>query len=66
MLVLNRRRRAGQIVDFVDFDVQGKGDVVAYEFKARSCVQMSNVVPGSREEIVRADNLMAVGEQSID
>ena len=27
---------------------------------------MFNVVLGSREEIVHADNLMAVGEQSID
>jgi hypothetical protein len=66
VLVLDRRRGASQVVDFVDFDVQGKGDIVAHKFKARVGVQMSDVVFGSREEIVHADNLMAIGQQSID
>jgi hypothetical protein len=66
VLVLDRRRGTGQVVDFVDFDVQGKGDIVPQQFKARVCAQMFNVVLGSCEEIVHADDLITVGEQSID
>jgi hypothetical protein len=65
VLVLDGRCWAGQVVDFVNFDIQGKSDVVAQKFKARVCMQMFNVVLGSREEIVHADNLMTIGEQSI-
>lgn len=37
---VDRRRKAGQVVDFVNFDVQGNGDIVAQKFKARVCAQM--------------------------
>jgi hypothetical protein len=66
VLVLNGRCGASQVVDFIDFDIQGKGDIVTQKFEAWVCVQMFDVALGPGKEIVRADNFVAVGEQSID
>jgi hypothetical protein len=35
VLIVNRRCRAGEVIDLVDLDKQWKGDVMAHEFEAR-------------------------------
>jgi hypothetical protein len=66
VLVVNRGRGAGEIVDFIDFHVERKGDVVAHEFKSRLAVEMVEILFGSGEEIVHAQHLVAVPEEPID
>ena len=49
---MDRRRRAGEVVDLVDFDVQRKGDVVADELEAGIVVQMLDVALGAGEKVI--------------
>jgi hypothetical protein len=49
VLIMNRRCRTGEVVDFIDLDVQRKGHVVAHEFEARIRMKMFDVALGSGE-----------------
>jgi hypothetical protein len=51
-LVVNRRSRTRQIVNFVDFDIQGKGNVVPQELKARITYQVRDILFGARVKVV--------------
>ena len=44
VLIVDGRGRTGQIVDFIYFDIQGKSDVVAQQFKMGIIEQMLQVV----------------------
>jgi len=65
MLIMNRRCRTGEVINFVDFDVQRKGYVVPNELEARVVVQMIDVSLRSGEQVVYAQNLVAVLEETI-
>src|SRR6185437_3686619 len=49
MLIMDRRRRAGQIVNFVRLDIQRERHVVAYEFKTRVRMKSFDISFGSRK-----------------
>lgn len=66
VLVMNRRGRAGEIVDLIDLDIERKGHVMAHEFEARIAVEMVDVAPRAGEQIVRAQHLMPLAEQPVD
>lgn len=66
MLVVDRRSRAGEIEDLVNFDEERKAHVVAKEFEPRVLMQMLDVPLGARKEIVDAQDIMPLFEQPVD
>ena len=65
MLVVDRRGRAGEIVDLVDLDVERERDIVAHQLEARMGQQMLDVVLAAGEEVVDADDVVAFRNQAI-
>ena len=61
-LIVDRRGRAGQIVDLVDLDIERKGDVVAEQLEAIVTEDAIEIAPRAGEEIVDADDARAVGQ----
>jgi hypothetical protein len=57
-LVMYRRRGAGKVIDLVHFYIQGKGHVMAQEFKIGIIEQMNDIlfVPG--EKVIGTDDLV--------
>ena len=58
-LIMNGRCRAGQIVDLIDFDVQGKGNVVPKQFKIRPAEQAFDILFLPGKIIVHAKDVIA-------
>ena len=65
VLIVDRRGRAGEIVDLVDLDIERKRHVVAHQLEARMADQMLDVALAAGEEIVDANDVVAVGNQAI-
>ena len=59
-----RRRRAGEVVDLVHLEPQRLDDVVAEELEVRLREQMGDVGLLAREEVVDADHVVPLGDQS--
>jgi len=64
-LIVDGRCRTREVMNFVDFDVQGKCDVMAHNLKIRVVEQMPNVSARSCEIIVDANDLGAAKEQPL-
>src|SRR5205807_2038265 len=64
-LVMDRRRRASQVVDLVDLDKQRMGHVVAHRLEMRVAQQMGDVVFAAGEVIVDAQYVVAASEQPL-
>jgi hypothetical protein len=65
MLVLNWRRRASEVVDFIYFDEQGECDIMANKFEPRVRMKMFDISFRTCKKVVRAENLMPFLEQPI-
>jgi hypothetical protein len=52
MLVMDRRRWTGQIVDLVDFEIDRQGHVIANEFEVLVVEQMLDIRVRAGKEIV--------------
>ena len=63
---MNWRRRTGEIVDRVHFDIQRKANVVAHELETGICMQMRDVRFRPGEEIVDAQHFVAGGDEPVD
>ncbi len=63
-LIVDRRGRAGQVIDLVDFDIERKGNVVAHQLEIWVIEEMGDVVLGAGEEVVETDDVVAFGEQT--
>jgi hypothetical protein len=61
---VQRRSRAGQVVNFIDFQINWIGDVVADQFKARMAQQVGNVVFAPGEKVVQAEDVVSLSEQA--
>src|SRR5690606_6949674 len=64
-LVVHRRRRACEVVDLIDLDVDRKRYVVANELEARVIEQMRDVEAGARVEVVEAKDDVPLAEQPV-
>ncbi len=64
VLIMWRRGRAGEIVDLIDLDAEGLGDVVPDELEVRVIHQVGDVLLAPGEEIVRADDFVVLLEQA--
>ena len=62
---MDRRGRAGEVVDLVDLDKQRMGDVVAHRLEMRVGQQVRDVVLAAGEIIVDAEHVVALGEQPL-
>ena len=65
VLVVHRRRGAGQVVDLVDLGEERLADVVPQQLEARMVEQVLDVVPPAGEEVVQADDVVALGQQPV-
>jgi hypothetical protein len=63
---MNRRCGTGEVVDFIDLDVQRKGHVVAHEFEARIRMKMFDVALGPGEKVIDAKDFMSIRQQPVD
>lgn len=63
MLIVNRRSRAGKVVNLINLDVQRKGDVMAHHLKIGIAHQMSNIAFSPCEKVVNTQDIMSFGEQ---
>ena len=66
MLVMNGRGRTGEIVDFIDLDIERKAHIMAHELEARMIVEMIDIALCAGEQIVGTQDLLAIGEQTIN
>jgi hypothetical protein len=58
-LVVKRRGGAGKVIDFIDFDVERKADVMAKKLEMGIGQQMGDVVAAPRVAIIDAKHFMA-------
>ena len=64
VLVVDRRCRAGEVVNLLDFGHIGVDDVVADDFEVGVFQQMADVALVSREVVVDADDVVALFKQA--
>jgi hypothetical protein len=57
-LVMNGARWTSEVVYLVNFNVQGKRDIVAFKLKVGICEQMGDVALAAGEEIIDAQHVM--------
>ena len=62
MLVVDGRRRTGQIVDFIDFDEQWERHIVPHELEAWVAMEVVEVAFRAGKQIVGAKHLVPVGQ----
>ena len=65
MLVMDRRRRTGEIVDLINLDIEREAHIVAHELEARMGVQVIDIALGAGEQIVDAQHFVALIEQPV-
>src|SRR4029079_4514865 len=61
--VADRTRRASQMKDYVDRDIQRFGHIVAQKRKARIVTQRLDVTLASGQQVIRTDDFMSVAQQ---
>ena len=66
MLIMDRRGRTGEVEDLVDLNEQRESHIVAEELEPRLRMEMGEIVLGSGEQIVDAQDFMPVGQQAVD
>ena len=64
-LVVDRRGRAGEVVDLVDLDVEREGDVVAHQLEVRPVHQVGDVGAAPGEVVVDAEHLVPLPDQPV-
>lgn len=64
-LVVNRRRRAGEVVDSVNLYVKWEGNVMTDQFEMWVAKQVGNIVLGAAVEVVDADDVASVRNQPL-
>src|SRR6266550_8662168 len=65
VLIMNRRRRAGQVIDLIDFEQDGFNHIVTHKFKTRIGHQVGDVLSTYREEIIETDKIVLLGQQAL-
>ena len=62
---MNGRSRTGEIVDFVDLDVERKCDVVPHQFEMLVIEKMLDIFPAAGEKIIDTKNISARREKPL-
>src|SRR5262249_18599080 len=64
-LVVNWRRRAGKIINLVDFDIEGKADIVSDKLESGIQHQAGDIRSRRCKEVVHAEDLILAAQQSL-
>ena len=64
-LVVDGRCGTSEVVNFVDLDVEGEGNVMAQQLEVGMSDEMRDVVLGPRKEIVDADDVVTTGQETL-
>lgn len=64
VLVVNRRRGTGQIIDLINFEQDRFNHVVTLEFKPRIAQEVRDIFAPSGEEVVETDHFVLFGQQA--
>lgn len=64
MLIMDRRGRAGQIVDLIDLNIEREGDVVAHQLEVGIIKQVQDVILIAGKIVIDAQNIVPVLEQT--
>jgi len=64
-LVMNRQRRACEIINLVDFDIEGKADIVSNKLESGIEHETGHIRPRRCEEVIRAEDLVPAAQQSL-
>jgi hypothetical protein len=62
---MNRRRRACEIINLVDFDIEGKADIVSNKLESGIQHETGHIRPRRREEVIHAEDLVPAAQQSL-
>jgi hypothetical protein len=65
MLVVHGRCGTGEVEDAVDLYIKREGDVMAHQLEIRAAEEMRDVGPGTGEEVVDAQNVVASRHEAI-
>ena len=63
VLIMNRRRGTGQVIDLIDFEQDGFNHIVTQKLKLRIAHQVRNILSPSREKVVETDYFVLFGQQ---
>src|SRR5690606_2821578 len=66
VLIMDRRRGAGEVEGRIDLGVEGKADIVAQEFKWRMGQEVSDIRLCTGEEIVDVRHFIAALDEPVD
>ena len=58
-LIMHRRGRAGQVVDFVHFQIDGIDDVVTNQLKVRMAEKMGDIFFAAGKKIVQTEDIVS-------
>ena len=65
VLVMNRRRGTGEVINLIDFEQHRFDHVVANQFEVMIVEQVKYVDSTSGKEVVETNNIVAVSEQPL-
>src|SRR5262249_22327853 len=65
VLIVYRTRRAGEVVDLVDLDIDRKHDIVPHKLKMRMTLQMRNVAAPAGYKTVETNDLVSALEKAL-
>ena len=65
VLVVDRRGRAGQIIDLVNLHIKRIDHIMTHQFEARVGQKMRDVAPAAGVEVIDTQHLMSVCEQPL-
>ncbi len=64
-LIVNRRCRAGEVIDFVHLNVKRKGDIMPHQFEAGIVEKLTNIIFTSSKEIVDTQDVVSLSDQPV-
>ena len=62
---MHRRGGAGEVVDPIDFDLEGVDHIMPQQFEPRMVAEVEDIALPTSEEVVETDHLVPVREESL-
>jgi hypothetical protein len=62
---VNRRCRAGEVVYFVNFDIERECNIVTHQFEVGMVEEMGDICPAASIEVVDTQHIVTVVDQAL-